>query len=114
VTTIEPLALARKAKEALLGKKAEDPVILDVRGLSDITDYYLIVSGNNVPHIKALRSELDRVLEPMGVKSYRRAGEPDSEWVVADYFDVVIHIFSAATRAYYDLERLWSDAKRVT
>ncbi len=97
----------------LLNKKAVDVVILDVRGLSDITDYYLIASGQNVPHLRALLSELDREIEPLDARSYRRAGTPESEWVVADYFDVVIHLFTPAHREYYALERLWSDAKRI-
>ena len=97
----------------MLAKKAEHVIIMDVRGLSDITDYYLIASGNNVPHIRALLGELDHALGPLGAKCFRKAGTADSEWVVADYMDVVIHVFSTVTREYYALERLWSDAPRM-
>ena len=110
---IETLELARKAKQAVLSKKGEDVVILDVRGLSTVTDYYLIATANSAPHIKALTTEIERVLEKEHARCYRLAGSPDSEWVVADYFDAVIHIFTPKTREYYALERLWSDAKRV-
>jgi ribosome-associated protein len=85
-----------------------------VRGLSDITDYYLVATGNNPPHIKALVSELDHAMAPEGARCYRHAGTAESEWIVADYLDVVVHVFSPTTREYYDIERLWSDAKRIS
>lgn len=88
-------------------------MILDVRGLSNITDYYLLATGNSPPHIRALLDELERVLRPDGVRPYRRAGTPESQWVVADYFDVVVHVFTADARSYYDLDRLWGDAGKV-
>ena len=84
-----------------------------MRGISGVTDYYLLATGNSPPHLKALAVEIARELDSVGVHCYRRAGTPDSQWIVADYLDIVIHIFSPATRLYYDLERLWSDAKRV-
>jgi ribosome-associated protein len=59
-------------------------------------------------------SELDHALDPQGARCYRRAGTPESEWIVADYLDVVIHLFSPANRDYYAIERLWSDAKRLS
>lgn len=88
-------------------------MILDVRGISSVTDFYVLATGNNTPHIKALANELDRALAAGGVRAYRRAGTPESHWLVNDYFDVVVHIFSADLREYYALERLWADAKRV-
>ena len=97
----------------MLSKKGEDVVILDVRGLSSVTDYYLLVTANSAPHIKALTTEIEHELEKEKVRCYRIAGSPDSEWVVVDYFDAVIHIFTPKTREYYALEQLWSDAKRL-
>jgi len=88
-------------------------VILDVRGLSTVTDYYLLATANSKPHLKAIAAEIERELEKENVRCYRIAGSPDSEWVVADYFDAMIHIFTPKTREYYALERLWNDAKRV-
>jgi ribosome-associated protein len=96
-----------------LSKKGEDVVILDVRGLSTVTDYYLLATANSPPHIKAVAAEIERELKKENRRCYRMAGSPDSEWVVADYLDAVIHIFTPKTREYYALERLWSDAKRV-
>ena len=97
----------------MLSKKGEDVVILDVRGLSTVTDYYLVATANNKPHLKALTTEIESSLEKEGVRAYRVGGSPDSEWVVVDYFDAVIHLFTVNTREYYALEQLWSDAKRV-
>jgi ribosome-associated protein len=111
--TINGLQTARAARNILLDKKANEVVILDVRELSGITDYYVITSGSSVPHIKALAQETQRQLKTGGATCYRTSGAPDSEWVVLDFVDAVIHIFSPRTRAYYALEQLWSDAGRV-
>ena len=88
-------------------------MILDVRNLSSVTDYYLICSGNSAPHLRALAEDVDVTLKHEGFACFRKSGTPDSGWMVVDYVDVVVHVFSAETRAYYDLERLWKDAKRV-
>lgn len=97
-----------------MAKKAEDVVILDVRGLSSVTDYYLVATGTSSPHLKALVVETERALEAAGRRCYRRAGTPESQWIVADYVDLVVHIFAPDPRAYYALERLWNDAREVT
>ena len=88
-------------------------MILDVRGLSTVTDYYLVVTASNTPHLRALAGEIETALEKEGSRCYRVAGAPESEWVVVDYFDAVIHLFTQQTREYYALEQLWNDAKRV-
>ena len=78
-----------------------------------MTDYHLLVTGTSPPHIKALSEEVDRVLKDQGTRCFRKSGTPESGWVVADYFDVVLHIFSPEQRAYYALETLWADAPVV-
>ena len=93
--------------------KGEDVVILDVHGLSSVTDYYLIATGNSSPHLKALATEVENAMESAGRTCYRRAGKPESQWVVADYLDFVVHIFTSETRGHYALERLWNDARVV-
>ncbi len=110
---IEALQIAQLAREALLSKKGEDVIILDVRKLSSVTDYYVLATGRNAPQIRALLDVAEEVLRKKGVRHYRRAGTPESEWMVSDYTDVVIHVFSTETRKYYELERLWSDARVV-
>lgn len=107
------MKLARAALAALDEKKGIDPLVLDVSELSNVTDYYVMVTGNSPPHVKALSEELHRSLKQQGLRTHRQSGTPDSGWVVMDYVDVVVHIFSPDARAYYALEELWSDARRV-
>lgn len=105
--------LARKAAALLSGKKGQDIILLDVGGLSSITDYILIVSGNSPPHLKALLNETEKELKSNGLYCYSKAGSPESGWIVLDYVDVVIHIFSEEKRDYYSIEDLWDQARRI-
>jgi ribosome-associated protein len=90
-------------------------VALDLRGISSFTDFFIICSGTSEPHLKAIISELqerlkkDHALRPIAVDGF-----PMSQWVVADYSDVVVHIFHTEKRAFYSLEDLWGDAPRLT
>ncbi len=102
-----------KAKSILLDYKGADVVILDLRELSGVTDYFILVTGNNVPHIKALAECVEVALKKAHVRCFRVSGKPESEWIAMDYLDFVIHIFSPERRAYYALEQLWSDAPAV-
>ena len=87
--------------------------MLDMRRLASFTDFFLICSGNSEPHLKALVSELeDRLLKEHKVRPTRIDGFPLSQWVVADYSDVIVHVFHQEKRAYYSLEDLWADAPR--
>jgi ribosome-associated protein len=97
---------------ALLEKKGLDPAILDVRGLSSVTDFFVIVSGGSPPHLKALASEVRARAHEAGYVKGRGEGDPASGWVVLDLGDAVVHVFLPATRAYYALEELWNDAPR--
>lgn len=95
-------------------KKAEDIVILDLRGLSNITDYFVICSGTSKPHLKAIRTEVKAKLrDQSGVAASSADGEPESQWMVLDYGDVIVHIFHRSRRDFFALEDLWSDAPRV-
>ncbi len=94
-------------------KKAEDIRIFDVRGLSTVTDFYLVATGTSAPHLKALVAETQRRMKELGVASYRLSGESDSGWVVVDYVHVVVHVFSPEARVYYAIEKLWATAKEV-
>ena len=110
---IETAELVSRIREALDERKAIDPVVLDVRGISSVTDYYVIASGSSPPHLKALSEAVEIPLKKTGTSVYRRSGTPESGWVAIDYFDAVIHILSPQARAYYALERLWGDAKVI-
>jgi ribosome-associated protein len=105
--------LAKLCRQIALDKKAEDVLILDVRKISSIADYFFICTGNSEPHLKAIADEIARRLRDDGIRSSHRDGGPPSRWVVMDYGDVMIHIFHRDLREHYGLEHLWGDAKRV-
>jgi len=112
-TPLPALDLARLARIALEEKKGRNIVLLDVREISNLTDYALIVSGSSGPQLKALAVGVQQALKKMGMQAYRHAGTPDSGWVVLDYVDVVIHMFSSEAREYYAVEALWDQAPRL-
>ena len=108
-TAIQPEELKDLAVEVLKDMKAEDIEVLNVRKLTDVTDYMVIASGTSDRHVKAMANRLrDQVREqgkfrPLGVE-----GEQEGDWILIDFGDVVVHIMRPQTRKYYDLERLWS------
>ena len=110
-TSTEPWV--RRALQACLDKKGLDLLALDVRGRSPVTDYFLLVTGNNPPHLKALANEVERVMKADGLRVYRRSGTPDSGWLVLDFLDFVVHLFLPDPRKFYDLEHLWKDAPQL-
>ena len=105
--------LARTARWALIDKKGEAIDLLDVKDLTGVTDYYLIASGSSAPHLRAMFDAVLHSLKKDGVPCYRKCGEPECGWLVIDYIDVVIHIFSVEARQYYAIEELWGEAPRV-
>ena len=110
----EGLDLARRSLAAALDKKALDPVILDLREISTITDYLAICSAQSEPQLKAIANGVEQVLkETLGRRPFAIDGFPTSQWIVIDYGEVMLHIFHEQKRALYALEDLWSDAKRV-
>jgi ribosome-associated protein len=95
-------------------KKAEDIVILDVRELSSVTDYFVIASGNSEPHLRAIVGEItDKLRDDYDVRPKAVDGALPAAWVVLDYFDVIVHLMRGDVRERYDLETLWGDAPRV-
>ena len=105
--------MAKQARTILEGKKGEDIQLLDVRRVSEIADYVLVVSGSSPPHLKALFNEVVQELKQCGAAAYRKAGAAECGWMVVDYVDVIIHIFSPAARQYYGVEELWARARRL-
>lgn len=101
------------AREAIEAKKGIDPVILDVRRVSSIADFFVLATGRNGPHLKAIAAEVSRLEAAQGQRRVRTTGAPDSGWVVLDFHGVVVHLFTPERRAYYALEELWNDAPRV-
>jgi ribosome-associated protein len=106
--------VAISAARAAAEKKASDIRILDLRGIFPVADYFVICSGRNVPQISAIAQEIQDRLGKLGCKFLRRQGTPESEWVLLDYGDVVVHIFSGEARQFYALERLWGDAREIS
>ncbi|MCB1090859.1 MAG: ribosome silencing factor [Verrucomicrobiae bacterium] len=94
--------------------KAEDILILDLRGLSSITDFFVLCTGTSTPHLRAIRRDIaDKVEESLGEKPRSVEGDPESQWLVLDYVNVIVHIFHEEKRRHYGLETLWKDAPRV-
>jgi len=101
--------LARRAAEAALGKKAQDVIILDLKKLTAVTDYFVICSGDVDVHVEAIMDEINKALKK-DVKPWHIEGTQYLHWVLMDYVDFVVHVFQKETRNYYDIERLWADA----
>jgi ribosome-associated protein len=102
-----------KSVEFLDAKKAENIVILDLRKVANISEYFVVATAANTPHLKALSDGLQRLFKNEQYEGYRAAGAGDSGWAIVDYYGVMVHVFSAEMRALYDLEKLWKDAKRI-
>jgi len=111
---MEGLDIARKAAELAEQKKGLDIVIYDLKGLSDVTDYFVIVTAQSKLQSRAVVNAIERGLRDEGVRKMGREGDHDSQWVLIDYGATVVHVFSAKLREYYSLEALWGDAPQVT
>jgi ribosome-associated protein len=104
-----PADLAR-ATELTAERKAREPVLLDLRGLSDATDYFLIVSGTSDLHVRAVAEHVIEELKKEGHRPSHVEGLRGGRWALIDYIDFVVHVFHPAARDFYQLERLWGDA----
>lgn len=105
----------RFAIECAEEKKALDTVVLDLRAITSFTEFFVITSGTNQRQVQAIADEiLEQLKKKMKAKAIRVEGYSGAEWVLLDYGDFIVHIFNEKSRAFYDLERLWRDAKRVT
>lgn len=107
------LEAAQLCAEAADSKKAFDILILDLRRLTYITDYFVICSGSSTTQVSAISDWIGETLARTGVHPSHVEGQTEANWVLMDYGDVVVHIFDEQTRAYYALEKLWGDAVRT-
>jgi ribosome-associated protein len=106
--------LAQLCRDFADNKKAENIVILDVRDLSSVTDYFVIASGTSEPHLRAIVEEITEGLrDDYGLRPLRKDGSMQGAWVVLDFFDVIVHVMRSDARERYDLEGLWGDAARL-
>ena len=101
---------ARKVADLILSKKGYDIKLFDLRKLSPIADFFVICSADSDIQVKAIADEVDRQLRDIGIKCYFKEGYDSLNWVLLDYFDVVVHIFRKESRIFYNLEKLWGDA----
>lgn len=111
-STLTSTELVKIITDGLTDKKGSDIKIYDVRNHSTITDFHILVTGMNPPHLKALFNEAHLRMKAHDLTCYRKSGTPDSGWIVADYVDVVLHLFNPVARQYYALDVLWKDMPR--
>ena len=102
-----------KEQIALEDRKAEDVKIIDIREISPVADYFVIADGTNQNQIQAMRDACEEALYKAGLKTKQIEGNSSSTWILMDYGDIIVHIFSKEDRLFYDLERIWRDGKIV-
>lgn len=102
--------LARIANES----KSEDVIVLDLRGISPVTDYVVICTGTSDRQMNAVADQVIEYAKKVGDKPYGHCGQDGATWIIVDFVNVVFHIFARPHRAYYDLELLWGDAPRLS
>jgi ribosome-associated protein len=106
----ETLSLARRIVELASDKKASDIMLLDVRALTTVTDYFVICSGASERQLLAIADGISEGLKEQGIRPIGREGGPTAHWALIDYGGTIVHVMAAPEREYYQLERLWSDA----
>lgn len=105
--------MARIAYHALCDKKGEDVRVIEITEVATFADYFIIADGNNPTQVSALVDNVEEQLEKAGYTPKRIEGVGNSNWVLMDYGDVIVHVFSKEDRLFYDLERIWKDGKEL-
>jgi len=107
------LDFVRGVVRVLEEKKGEDILVLDMREVSVVADYFILVSGTSPPHLKALSREVEEYADKNNIRLLRHEGYRGGNWLLLDYGNIVIHFFDPQTRQFYNLEWLWGDARRL-
>lgn len=110
---MEALEAAKIAQEALEDKLGQDIRVLDLQGLSNIADCFVIASGSNVNHLRAMADEVEQKLFQQGIKLHHSEGYSVATWILLDFGNVLVHLFNKEQRDFYGLDHVWSDAKDV-
>jgi ribosome-associated protein len=110
---MKTLDKARLCLKMIEERKAVNPILFEVDRLTSITDYFLIASGSSTRQVQAISRHLQKKMREAGLKPFGVEGEPEGNWILLDYGDVVIHLFYQPIREFYDLEGLWIEAPRI-
>jgi len=110
---MNPKEVAALAAKALDDKKGVDMALLEITDVTTLADHFLICTGTSNTHVKALCDAVEKAMDEAGEPALRREGHRSGTWVLLDYGCLVVHVFTEETRQFYDLERLWSDAKKI-
>ena len=110
MTSIE---VVKNVVRALDSKKAEDISVLKVENLTSITDFFVIAAANSTTQVKAIADEVEFKLKEFGVMPNKTEGYTQGNWVVLDYYQVIVHVFNTETRQFYSLENLWRDGEKI-
>lgn len=110
---MEAREMAKLASAALAEKKGEDIKIIDIRDISVIADYFVLASGDNQNQLQAMRDAVDEAIYKAGTHLKQVEGNQKSTWILMDYGDIIVHIFSKEDRLFYDLERIWRDGVMI-
>ena len=105
--------LTKLAVAALEDRKAEDVTVIDISEISPIADYFIIANGNNANQLTAMEDAVDEAMYTNGVHQKQVEGTGNSTWILMDYQDIIVHLFSKEDRQFYDLDRIWRDGKVV-
>ncbi len=105
--------MARLAAGAALDKKALDPLVLDLRWISSVAEFFIILTGTSSRHVQAVADNVMEAFKAIGIKAMGEEGLREGKWVLLDYGEIVVHVFLEPVREYYDIERLWIDAPRL-
>lgn len=105
------LEISREIEKAAAEKKASDIVCMDMQGLMNSTDYFVVCSANTATQVRAIADNIEEELAKKGIAFLRKEGYREGEWILMDYGDTIAHVFCTDAREYYALERLWGDAK---
>jgi ribosome-associated protein len=103
--------LAKKVVQLAWNKKGKDIILMDLKKVMDVTDYFILITGESDIHVKALANHIEKELKKEQIDVWHKEGFRQLKWVLMDYIDIVIHIFRPDVREYYNLEKLWADAK---
>jgi ribosome-associated protein len=112
-TASNSLALAQRAAQIALDNKAQDLVILDLRGVSDMTDFFIIASGTSDTAVRSIGQHVMDEMKKEGSPAYHVEGLEKGRWVLLDFVDFVVHVFHPTLSNFYQLERLWADAEQI-